>query len=180
MFLRRSAAHLRSRNGRTVEGDLDRRRYRLVFVPVDPATRPGVRQANITSPHIGCVVSSSPVYDLRQADSGARLVGVVTATNEYGQTASASTGIATFPTLDLTAPVITNLRGRLLGHVFDALVSLSKPAELTITLSRPTRTVPCTMFLTVTGRTGNCTDWTQVTSRALPDGQFTRGRPGRP
>ena len=116
-----------------------------------------------------CKVSSSPVYSPTQDDSSRTLWGSVTATNEFGESATALTNYRV-PALDLTAPVISNLIVQRPPYAGTPAVTLtlSKPAGLTVTLSRPKGTVPCTTFFT--DGTGACEDWTPVEGNGAPQG----------
>ena len=115
----------------------------------------------------GCVVSSSQDYTLSQGDSRATLAGQVTATNEYGGTTT--TVNLRVPALELTAPVVSKLvLKQPIGPIPEVTLTLSKPAELTVTLARPTGTVPCKTFFK-DGK-GECQDWTPVKGQGAPEG----------
>ncbi len=116
----------------------------------------------------GCVVSASPVYRLTGADSGATLVGRVEATNEYGAS-TATTAPYRVRILDLSAPAVSNLIVAQ-DRPWRATLSLSKPAELTVTLAAATGTVPCKSLLRE--REGNCEEWAPVTGPGAPAGVF--------
>ena len=92
----------------------------------------------------GCEVSSSSVYTLTKDDSDALLLGVVTASNEFGETATVTTNYQKVPTLDLTAPVVSSLTVRSpIGPIPTVTLTLSGPAGLTVTLATPTHVLPC-------------------------------------
>ena len=115
-----------------------------------------------------CDVPSSQVYTLTKADSDASLVGEVTASNEYGETAKVNTVVYKVPKLDLTAPVISNLRAPPRGFL-DVLVTLSKPAALTVTLARLTGKVPCGELRR---GAGECENWPLLEPPGIPGGRL--------